>query len=129
MKEIPELIKIAREAESNAYTPYSKFNVGAALLTKKGNIYSGSNIENASYGLTVCAERTAVFKAVTAGEKDFDTIVITSSGKGYTYPCGACLQVLAEFSPNMRVIVVDDQESMEEFRLKEMLPQIFLLNQ
>ncbi|NLB88139.1 MAG: cytidine deaminase [Syntrophomonadaceae bacterium] len=129
MKEIPELIKMAREAKSYAYTPYSKFNVGAALLTNKGNVYTGSNVENASYGLTVCAERIAVFKAVTAGEKDFDTIVITASGKGYPYPCGACLQVLAEFSPNMKVIVVDDQGDMEEFRLKDMLPQIFLLNQ
>lgn len=129
MKEIPELIKMARKAESYAYTPYSRFNVGAALLTNKGNIYTGSNVENASYGLTVCAERIAVFKAVTAGEKDFDTIVITASGKGFPYPCGACLQVLAEFSPNINVIVVDEQGNMEEFRLKDMLPQIFLLNQ
>lgn len=129
MRGIPELIKVAREAELYAYAPYSKFSVGAALLTKEGGIYSGSNIENASYGLTVCAERIAVFKAVTAGEKDFDTIVITASGEGYPYPCGACLQVLAEFSPEIRVIVVDHQENVEEFRLKEMLPQIFLLNQ
>ncbi len=129
MKNIPELIAIAREAQSYAYAPYSKYNVGAALLTTAGNIYSGSNIENSSYGLTVCAERIAVFKAVTAGEKNFDTMVITASGSGYPYPCGACLQVLAEFSPEMEVIVVDEQDNVEEFRLKAMLPQIFLLNQ
>lgn len=129
MKDISELIKMAREAQAHAYTPYSKFNVGAALLTNSGNIYTGANVENASYGLTVCAERIAVFKAVTAGERDFDTIVITASGQGYPYPCGACLQVLAEFSPNMKVIVVDEQGNIKDFRLKEMLPQIFLLNQ
>lgn len=126
---ISKLIERARQAQDYAYTPYSKYNVGAALSTVKGNIYSGSNVENASYGLTVCAERIAVFKAVTAGEKDFDTIVITASGEGYPYPCGACLQVLAEFSPQMQVIVVDHQDKIKQYSLKEMLPQIFLLNQ
>ncbi len=129
MPGISELINLARQAQAYAYTPYSKFNVGAALLTGKGNIYSGSNVENASYGLTVCAERIAVFKAITAGEKDFDIIVITASGCGHPYPCGACLQVLAEFSPQMQVIVVDHQDNIEQYSLKEMLPQIFLLNQ
>ncbi|HZK43825.1 MAG TPA: cytidine deaminase [Syntrophomonadaceae bacterium] len=129
MKNIPNLIKKAREAELCAYSPYSKFSVGAALLTKEGNIFTGSNVENSSFGLTVCAERIAVFKAVTSGEKEFDTILISASGLGYPYPCGACLQVLAEFSPEMTIIVIDEQEKIRKFRLKEMLPQIFLLNQ
>lgn len=129
MAETSKLIDLARQAQAYAYTPYSHYNVGAALLTNNGNIYSGSNIENTSYGLTVCAERIAVFKAVTAGEKDFNTIIITASGQGFPYPCGACLQVLAEFSPGMKIIVVDEKNDCKEFSLKEMLPQIFMLNQ
>jgi len=105
---IPEdLIKRAREAQMNSYSPYSGFAVGAALLTKNGKIFTGTNIENASYGLTVCAERIAVFTAIAGGERDFETIAVCASGKGFVYPCGACLQVLLEFSPDIEVLAVN----------------------
>ncbi|NLX01255.1 MAG: cytidine deaminase [Syntrophomonadaceae bacterium] len=124
---IDELISKAKEARNNAYAPYSGFKVGTALLGKSGTIYTGANVENASYGLTVCAERIAVFKAVTSGEKKFESIAISGSGQGYIYPCGACLQVLAEFSPEMNVIITDEKNSYKEYNLSAMLPQIFSL--
>ena len=124
---IDELIAKAKEARDSAYAPYSGFKVGAALLGKSGTIYTGANVENASYGLTVCAERLAVFKAVTSGEKTFESIAISGSGPGYIYPCGACLQVLAEFSPEMNVIITDEKNSYKEYNLSAMLPQIFSL--
>ncbi len=100
-----QLIALAIEARSKAYTPYSRFAVGAALLAKSGRIYTGSNVENASYGLTVCAERVAVFKAVSEGERDFSAIaVVTENGVA---PCGACRQVLIEFGADIQVIVAD----------------------
>lgn len=129
MHEISNLIKLAREAEMYAYAPYSKFNVGAALLTENGNIFQGANVENSSYGLTVCAERIAVFKAVTSGEKEFTTLVITSSGAEFPYPCGACLQVLAEFSSELKIIVVDEADNIKKYWLKELLPKAFSFNQ
>lgn len=124
---IDELIAKAKEARDSAYAPYSGFKVGAALLGKSGTIYTGANVENASYGLTVCAERIAVFKAVTSGEKKFESIAISGSGPGYICPCGACLQVLAEFSPEMNVIITDEKNSYKEYNLSAMLPQIFSL--
>ncbi|MBO8158672.1 cytidine deaminase [Thermosyntropha sp.] len=126
--DIKKLIEEARKAEKYAYAPYSNFRVGAALLTSSGNIYTGANVENASYGLTICAERTAIVKAVTAGERDFNVICVTSSGKGFVYPCGACLQVLAEFSPHIRVIVTDENDNYCEYLLKDMLPNLFLFD-
>ncbi len=125
--EAVELLRAARQAQQKAYSPYSEFKVGAALLTNNGDVYTGANIENSSYGLTVCAERMAVFKAVLDGVKDFQSIAITGSGDGYIYPCGACLQVLAEFSPGVRVIVSNDKDEFKEYNLKELLPQIFSL--
>lgn len=126
--DIKSLLAKAREVQNYAYAPYSQFKVGAALLTKSGKIYTGANIENSSYGLTNCAERTAVFKAVTDGELDFEVICITSSGRDFVYPCGACLQVLAEFSPGMKVIVTDSNDNCREYLLKDMLPMLFLLD-
>ncbi len=101
------LIKRAKDARKNAYAPYSGFKVGAALLTSDGSIYTGCNIENASYGLTNCAERTAVFKAVSEGEREFETIALVGDSEGPTTPCGACRQVLLEFSDDMEVIMSD----------------------
>lgn len=122
-----ELVTKAREAQKNAYAPYSNFKVGAALLTKCGRLYTGANVENTSYGLTVCAERIAIFKAVTSGENQFTTIAIAGSGKGYIFPCGACLQVLAEFAPDIKIIVSDENDNYKEYCLKEMLPQTFTI--
>jgi len=123
-----DLIKKAREAYQHAYAPYSGFKVGAALLTGDGSVYTGTNVENVSYGLTICAERVAVFKAISDAKRDFNTIAIAGSGKGYIYPCGACLQVLAEFSRELTVIVTNgDNNEYREFVLKELLPQGFVL--
>jgi len=120
--------KLKIEAEkvmNNAYAPYSNHRVAAALLTEKGNVYTGVNVENSSYGLTICAERTAVFKAVTAGEREFEAILIFSSGKKPAYPCGACRQVLSEFSPDISIGVVNERGEVETSRLSELLPYAF----
>ena len=122
-----KLISMAREAQVNSYSPYSGFKVGAALLTAKGKVYTGVNIENASYGLTICAERVAINTAVAAGDKEFDTIAITGDHEGYTYPCGACLQVMAEFSPHLRILVTGKDNSYKELLLSDLLPQHFSL--
>lgn len=111
----------AQEARREAYAPYSRFAVGAALLTKSGQIYTGCNVENASYGLSICAERVAVFKAVAAGEREFEAIAVVSETRAT--PCGSCRQVLAEFDPGeMQVLVADLEGGCEEYRLKELLP-------
>jgi len=101
------LIQSAVKAKEKAYAPYSGFRVGASILTKSGKIYTGCNVENASYSLTICAERVAVFKAVSDGEIDFKTIAIAFDSEKFIYPCGACRQVLAEFSPNINIILVN----------------------
>jgi cytidine deaminase len=125
--EAAQLVSEARRAQPKAYAPYSGFQVGAALLTESGQIYTGANIENSSYGLTVCAERNAVFKAVFDGHRNFQAIAVTGSGQGFIYPCGACLQVLAEFSPGIKIIVSNEQDAYKEYDLKDLLPQIFTL--
>lgn len=119
---ISELIRLAQEARKNAYCPYSHFAVGAAVLSKTGHTYTGANVENASYGLTVCAERTAIFKAVNAGDLELETLCLAGSDAGYTYPCGACLQVMAEFAPHLNVIVTDRGGHFKEHKLEELLP-------
>ncbi|MGE5389667.1 MAG: cytidine deaminase [Deltaproteobacteria bacterium] len=124
---VEELVAAAEAAREQAYAPYSGFRVGAALLTGEGRVYTGANVENASYGLTVCAERIAVFKAVTSGERDFSMIALAGSGQGYIYPCGACLQVLVEFAPSLKVIITDEKRQRKEYNLNEMLPRHFVL--
>jgi len=126
MKEIEKLIHAAKQVSKFAYAPYSKFKVGAALLTKSGKIYSGANVENASYGLTVCAERVALFKAVSEGEKDFRSLAIYTKTKDFTMPCGACRQVLMEFSPNLSIIIVNAAGKIKKFSLSKLLPYPFL---
>jgi cytidine deaminase len=123
-----DLIAAARDARLRAYAPYSKFLVGAALATPDGRIFTGCNVENASYGLTLCAERTAVFGAVAAGQQRFSRLVVTTSG-GLT-PCGACRQVLIEFCDDLPVLLVDADgvQPARELRLRELLPGAFRLS-
>lgn len=125
MKNIDKLIQAAKQASNFVYAPYSKFKVGAALLTKSGKIYSGANVENASYGLTVCAERVALFKAVSEGEKNFKALAIYTKTKDFTLPCGACRQVLAEFNPNLPIIIVNATGKTKKFSLAKLLPYPF----
>lgn len=118
-----ELIALAAEARQNAYAPYSHYAVGAALLTASGRVYRGCNVENASLGLTVCAERTAAFKAVCDGEREFTAIAVVTENGGT--PCGACRQVLNEFGPEMRVLVADASGDYRVYGLPELLPDCF----
>ena len=121
------LIKAAEKAMENSYSPYSNFKVGAAVLTGKGGIYTGCNIENASYGATNCAERTAVFKAVSEGEREFLKIAVVSSAGDLTFPCGICRQVLVEFMPEGRIILKDKNGAVKEYTVKSLLPNSFAL--
>ena len=121
-----DLIKAAMEAKEHAYAPYSNFRVGAALLTKDGKIYQGCNIENAGYTPTNCAERTAFFKAVYEGERNFEAIAVNGDADDYLYPCGVCRQVMAEFcAPDFKVFVSKKNGEYLEFTLAELLPGAF----
>lgn len=128
-----ELIKYALKAREKAYAPYSGFTVGAALLTKSGEVFTGCNIENSSYGATNCAERTAIFKAVSEGYKEFEIIAITGGmkdddePKGFAFPCGICRQVMREFCnpEEFRVIVAKNTVEYNEYKLEELLPYSF----
>lgn len=122
-----ELITEAYEAKKNAYVPYSGFHVGAALLAKSGKIYRGCNIENAAYSPTNCAERTAFFKAVSEGEREFTAIAIAGDTKDYLYPCGVCRQVMAEFCEpdEFEIVVSASKTDYKIFKLRELLPGIF----
>ncbi len=121
------LIEKAKEAKKNSYSPHSKFKVGAALMTAENKIYTGCNIENSSYGATVCAERTAVFKAVSEGERNFKKIAIVSDLNDITYPCGICLQVLSEFMPDVEIILEDKDKNIFIYKISELLPYAFCL--
>lgn len=118
------LVKKAYEALEHSYAPYSNFKVGAALLTEEGQVFTGVNVECASYGGTNCAERTAVFKAVSEGYKKYKAIAVVGASHDYTYPCGICRQVLNEFAPDIDVIL-DDHGKALVVNLKEMLPYSF----
>ena len=122
-----ELLRKARESMQLAYAPYSRFKVGACLLSQDGRCFTGCNVENASYGLTNCAERTAVFKAVSEGCTDFQTIAISAESEA-PWPCGACRQVLSEFAPDIRIIVTWGEGEVEESRLSCLLPKQFKLD-
>jgi len=122
-QEIEELVAAATSARATAYVPYSGYAVGAALRTADGHIFTGCNVENASYGLGVCAERNAVFQAVARGEREIQVVaVVTENG---VTPCGACRQVLAEFGPEMTVIVADVAGKRRIYALSELLPDAF----
>jgi len=127
-KEFGSLVEAAREVRLCSYSPYSKFRVGAALLGKSGSVYQGTNVENASIGLSICAERAAIFRAVAAGEVDFTAIAICADGADPTLPCGACRQVLLEFAPDLTVLVAGDQGidgEVRQFALRELIPHAF----
>ena len=124
---IRKLLAAAKAAQHRAYAPYSKFPVGAALLTKSGRVYTGCNVENASYGLAICAERVAVFKAVSEGHRQFIAIAIVAPSSQPT-PCGACRQVLSEFG-ELTIICANSHnlKKMRHFQLSELLPHAFKL--
>ncbi|MCJ8222601.1 Cytidine deaminase [Bacillus paralicheniformis] len=121
-----ELIAEALKAREFAYVPYSKFKVGAALLTEDGKVYKGCNIENAAYSLCNCAERTALFKAYSEGEKSFKMLAVAADTPGPVSPCGACRQVISELcSPNMPVILTNLNGQIKEMTVQELLPGAF----
>ncbi|MCR4391699.1 MAG: cytidine deaminase [Candidatus Acetothermia bacterium] len=125
MTDEKELVRLAVEARKRAYAPYSKFPVGAALLAADGRVFTGGNVENASYGLTVCAERVALFKAVSEGARDFLALAV-ACGDAPCSPCGACRQVLYEFAPDLLVIMADGEgQKCRTACLSELLPHGF----
>lgn len=124
-----QLMEEAKKARGFAYVPYSKFQVGAALLAKDGTVFHGCNIENASYGMTNCAERTALFKAYSEGVTKFDTLVVVADTDGPVSPCGACRQVISELcEPDMEVILTNLKGDVQRTHVKELLPGAFSPN-
>ncbi|MBT9129762.1 MAG: Cytidine deaminase [candidate division WS2 bacterium] len=120
------LVEEARKTKLNAYAPYSRYQVGAALLTRNGEIYTGVNVENSSFGLTVCAERIAIFNALSQGNQDLEAIAISAQGEEIPYPCGACRQVMNEFNPDLMVIL-DSGDHINIYSLQELFPMAFKL--
>ncbi len=124
-----ELINKAIKVLKNSYAPYSNIHVAAAIKTKDGRIYVGVNVENSSYGLTICAERVAIFNAITHGEREFIELAIVTDYKEPIPPCGACRQVLAEFCRDLKILMYSIKSSkLVEAKLSELLPQPFKLN-
>ncbi|UNL85317.1 cytidine deaminase [Priestia koreensis] len=124
--DVKQLVEQAIKARESAYVPYSNFKVGAVLLTDKDEVVEGCNIENASYGLTNCAERTAIFKAVSQGQKNFKAIAVVGGTEGPISPCGACRQVMAEFcAPETKVILANLKGNVVETSIEELLPGFF----
>lgn len=125
---LQKLLHAAVQAQDRAVAPYSKFKVGAALLTSTGDIITGANVESASYGLTCCAERVALFNALTSGKKDFTAIAVVARVAGGPMPCGACRQLLAEYASDAKVFVADSRKlkMVKQFSVRELLPGAFL---
>jgi len=121
-----ELLEKAKKASEHAFAPYSKFSVGAAILTKSGAVYTGCNVEISSFGLTCCAERVALFKAVSEGERDFLKLAVVGQENTSVLPCGACRQVLFEFAPNIIIITLHNNK-IKSYSLKELFPEGFRL--
>ena len=124
-----KLVQAAAKARRASVSPYSKFKVGAALLTRGGEVIGGANVESASYGLTCCAERIALFKALTDGKKNFVAVAVVARCDGGGMPCGACRQLLAEYAPDAAVFIADsdDLKTIRTFTVKELLPSAFVL--
>jgi len=125
MSAFDTLIAAARAARENAYAPYSNFRVGAALRAFSGRVFGGCNVENASYGLTVCAERVAIFKAVSEGERGFDAIAVVTDAEKLTPPCGACRQLIWEFCGDVPVVLANLQGAVEVHPMRELFPRPF----
>ncbi len=125
-----KLVAAAAKAREGSVSPYSKFKVGAALLTKTGEIIGAANVESASYGLTCCAERIALFKALTEGEKDFVAVAVVARWDGGPMPCGACRQLLAEYAPKAKVFIADSAnlKKIRTFTVRGLLPSAFTFN-
>lgn len=120
-----ELVRMARAARAGAYAPYSGYRVGAALLAADGRVFTGCNVENVSYGLSMCAERVAVFRAVAAGTRDFKVLAVAGPGADPCRPCGACRQVLMEFAPDLKVLAAGDSGRWDAYTAAELLPAAF----
>ena len=125
MREYEALIKAAKQARDNAHAPFSNFRVGAALRAKSGRIFTGCNVENASYGLTCCAERVAIFKAVSEGERGFDAIAVVTDTEALTPPCGACRQIIWEFCGDVPVVLANLKGKVECESAGKLLPRPF----
>ncbi len=117
------LVKAARQARERAYAPYSKYRVGAALLTQDGSIITGCNVENAAYPACICAERVAIAKAVSEGKREFAAIAVVTTNGGT--PCGVCRQVMAEFAPSMLAIIADEKKIVAEYPVSDLIPHYF----
>ncbi len=122
-----ELVSLAKKELKNSYSPYSGFKVAAALITKSGNVYTGANIENSSYPATVCAERVALFKAISNGERGFEAIAIVCEKGDFCYPCGVCRQVMSEFCDESFRIILEGDNIIKSHTLEELLPHSFKL--
>jgi cytidine deaminase len=125
MSDLETLLQAAREAQKRAYAPYSRFAVGAALLTASGKVFIGCNVENASYGLALCAERVAIGSAVAAGERDFVAMAVVAPSPGPVSPCGMCRQTMVEFNPKLRLILANLQGEVLETTAGALLPGAF----
>lgn len=119
------LVTAAKKAKLKAYAPYSNFRVGAAIRTKRGRVYTGCNIENSSYGLTICAERTAIFKAISEGEREFTAIAVASDDPDFCPPCGACRQVLMDLAPHINFVMINKKGQEKVVTLSELFPYPF----
>ena len=120
-----ELVLLAKKAKENSYSPYSHYSVGCAIELSDGSVITGCNVENVSYGLTNCAERTAIFKGVSENKKDFKKFAIIGDETSICYPCGACRQVIMEFAPNATIICAKNENEFEEHKISELLPCAF----
>jgi len=123
--EYKRLVKDAINAKKRAHAPYSHFRVGAALLASSGRIYEGCNVEISTYALTICAERTAIFKAISEGDRNFKAIAVVSDDPGYTPPCGACRQVLMDLAGNIDFLMVNGKGNVKVLKMNKLLPHAF----
>lgn len=124
-KDLENLIETTKKAFENAYAPYSKFRVGAVVETKAGKLYTGCNVESASYGLTVCAERVAIWKAVSEGEREFKQVCVVADTEELTPPCGVCRQIIWEFCGDIPIVFANLKGKYEILQMKDLLPRAF----